>query len=308
MGRTSKALVGIFMPAYNQGKYIHEAIESLKKQTFQDFIVHIVDDGSTDNETPAILNHLNYEKAIVFPNKVNKGVVARSKQHFKLFDTKYILIFCADDILDSHFLEKTVSFLEKNKKYGAVSTNIRYFTEDPNAYYYTHEYSLEKMEIKHMLSKCNMLGSSLIRNKALKETDLSGGFTKYQDWDRWISMLEAGWKIGLINEPLFYYRQVSNSLSHTISIDSEIDVRRRMLKKHSKNYKKFYKEVFLDSQRMLLETINSKNWLDEQYHAQIAEIKKLKAENKKLKARHPLKSFFYLIKKAFKKLTPNSAK
>lgn len=98
-----EAMVGIFMPAYNQGKYINDALESLKNQTFQDFIVHIVDDGSNDGETPKILASIKYDKAKIFLSKINRGVPYRARTHYKKLMTKYILVFCADDVLEHIF-------------------------------------------------------------------------------------------------------------------------------------------------------------------------------------------------------------
>lgn len=273
-------MVGIFMPAYNQGKYIDDAIKSLRKQTFQDFVVHIVDDGSDDGETPEKLKSINYEKAEIFLPDENKGVAARAREHYKMFKTKYVLVFCADDVLAPTFLERTVEFLEKNPKCAVVSTNI---IELKNGEEYEHELNEEKMTLPHMLARCNCLGSSLMRKKALDEVDFSGGFKRYQDWDRYVSMFENGWKAGLISEHLFYYRQHGDSLSHSASIDDEMDIKEKMLKKHAKSYGKYYDTVILDLYHDLLEVQSGKNWLDDQYYKLNTEIKRLNNENKELK-------------------------
>lgn len=274
-----KVSVGIFMPAYNHGDYVAEAIRSLKKQTFQNFVVHIVDDGSDDGVTPQKLERIKYEKAKVFLNKENKGVAYRAREHYKKFKTKYVLVLCADDIIAPEFLEKTVKFLEENDEYGAVSTNIRFFSHDPKDYFYEQKYNEDLMNLEYVLARNQVLGSSLMRGKALEETDLSGGFVRYQDWDRWISMMEKGWKIGLVPEPLFYYRQLPTSLSHSASIGDELDIRAKLLEKHEKSYKKYYKDVILNMEYAFLEMKASKDWLDGEYHRLIkdnTEIKKSK--------------------------------
>lgn len=271
-----EATVGVFMPAYNQGQFIEEALDSLKCQTFQDFIVHIVDDGSNDGVTVEKMKSIDYEKAKVFLNVDNRGVAFRARQHYKMLNTDYVLVLCADDILAPTFLEKTVVFLTNKDDYGAVSTNYRLFNDNVEKYYYEGRYSEEKMNLKNELARNQVLGSSLMRRKALMETDLSGEFSRYQDWDRWISMLEKGWKIGLVDEPLFYYRQVQSSLSHSASIDDELKIRKQLLKKHKSSYKKYYDDVIINMEYAFLEMKESKDWLDGQYNW-------LKKENEELR-------------------------
>ena len=276
-------MVGIFMPAYNQGSFVDEAIDSLKKQTFQDFVVHIVDDGSNDGVTPEKLASIKYNKAELFLNNDNKGVVFRAKQHYKLFKTKYVLVLCADDILAPTFLEKTVKFLEENKEYGAVSVNLKVFKKSIDDGGAETKFDAMKMKLKYLLARNRVLGSSLMRREALLDTDLSGGFKRYQDWDRWISMLEAGWKIGLVPETLFYYRQVPSSLSHLASIEDELEIRRKLLTKHKKSYRLYYENVILDMEQAFLEVLGGKNWLEGQYEFLNKENDRLKKEVKNLK-------------------------
>lgn len=184
----NNARVGIFMPAYNQGNYIDETIDSLKKQTFQDFIVHIVDDGSNDGLTPGKLKSIKYSQSILFPNKENKGVSARAREHYKLLKNDYIMVLCADDKIAPTFLEKTVDFLENNPEYGACGTGVQHFGESDT-----------RVSIKDELTKLpgilvanGFLGSSLMRKKALNSINLGDDFVRFQDWERWIAMLQGG--------------------------------------------------------------------------------------------------------------------
>lgn len=278
--------VGIILTTYNKGVYILEAIESLKKQTFQDFEIHIVDDGSNDGVTPGIIRKLKYGKITeVFAHVDNRGVAIRQKEQYKIMNNKYLLILCGDDVLASTFLEKTVGFLEKHKDYGAISVNVKLFDKTPEDAFLVSEYSEEKITLPHLLARNHVLGSSLMRGKAIKEADLSGGFMRYQDWDRWISMMEKGWKIGLIKEPLFYYRQEPKSLSHTATIADEMEIRRKLLTKHKENYRRFYDEIIMDMEYAFLEMKEGKDWLDAQYYGHIGEIKKLKRQIEELSRR-----------------------
>ena len=207
-------------------------------------------------------------------------------------NNEYIFDFSGDDVLAPDFLEKTVKFLDKHKDYGAVSVNIKYFEKDIRECYAEQEYDAKTMNLPLVLARNRILGSSLMRKLALDETDLSGNFVRYQDWDRWISMLEAGWKIGLVPEFLFYYRHLQNSLYHSTTIQEELNIRKKILKKHKKNYIKYHAEIISEMEKNFLEMKQIKDWLDGQYIYLGKKIKILEDEkatiideNEKLKIR-----------------------
>lgn len=293
-------LVGISLLTYNQGKYLDASLAALKRQTFQDFEIHLIDDGSTDGVTPEIFAKVDYEKiSQKFPYKSNLGNAKRRFDAYQRLKNKYILDLSADDVLEPTFLEKTVRFLESHPKYGAVSVNLRLFNETPDDAYATTEFDPERMTLPRLLARNHVLGSSLMRKQALDETDLSGGFVRYQDWDRWLSMLEAGWQIGLVPEVLFDYRQNPNSLSHTAAVADEFAIREKILKKHSKSYAKYYESIILDMERAFLELQEGKNWLENQYNNHLAEIDRLNARITELEQNPTLR---HLVKFKAKKL------
>lgn len=264
--------VGIFMPAYNQGRYIHEAIKSLNQQTFQDFEVLIVDDGSTDGETPEILRSLDYPKAHVVHNSTNKGISIRTGQSLKRLKNEFLFILCADDMIEPTFIEESVTFLDKHPKHGAVATYIQEFGESDNLV----ELDPSRAKLPELLSNNHFLGSSMARRRAFSDIGFSAtdpDFRKHYDYDRWVSMLEAGWQLGIIPKPLFRYRILSTSLSRSIDVDHEVNFRRAFIKKHRGLFDAHYDSVLIDlyrrhfeSEKWLAELTKGHKWLDGQYH------------------------------------------
>ncbi len=280
------ARVGISLLAYNQGDYVDAAIQALKKQTYQDFEIFLVDDASDDGKTTEKLKKINYDKITKkFFFRENLGSAARRLEQYKSMKNEYFLDLCADDILAPEFLEKTVRFLDEHQDYGAVSVNIRLFREEISDYYSEHKFDEKKMILPFELARNQVLGSSLERRQAILDAKLDGEMMRYNDWERWISMMEAGWKIGLVPEFLFYYRQVDTSLSHSASIKDEMEIREKLLKKHAKSYQKYYKEVIINMEQAFLEVLDGKNWLEKQYENMGREIERLKKENEELKNR-----------------------
>lgn len=271
--------VGIALLAYNQGKYIDEAIESLRKQTFQDYEVLLIDDGSNDGFTPEKLESIQFEKiSKKFLHKTNIGGPKRRKQYDEKMQNEYILNFCGDDILAPTFLEKTVAFLDHNPKYGAVCTNLKIVDENNVHAAYEHKYDKDTMCFPDMLISCNMLGSSLIRRKALDGINLEWPLRRYYDWNRWNAMLNAGWKLGLVPESLFYYRQVEGSLSHSGNKEDDIAFRKELIKRYGDIYKKYYQEIIIQLYSRMAELQEGRDWLDAQYNNMQKEIERLNNE------------------------------
>ncbi|WP_214073504.1 glycosyltransferase family 2 protein [Mucilaginibacter sp. dw_454] len=96
-------LVSICMPAYNVDSFIEETIRSVISQTFKNWELIIVDDGSTDS-TPAILSK-TIDHRITVLSPANQGAAAARNLAYQKSAGKYIVFFDADDYMAPHFLE-----------------------------------------------------------------------------------------------------------------------------------------------------------------------------------------------------------
>lgn len=274
----SNTKVGIFMPAYNQGLYISEAIESLKKQTFQDFKVIIADDASTDGITVDILKKIRYEKGEVYFGEKNQGIGVLECVYLEKLNTEYVFVLNADDKLKPTYIEECVNYLDSHPGCGAVATLIECFGDIDRDI----EVDEDNLHLPNMLISNGFLGSALSRYQVMK--DLGFGikdkpFKKHSDYDRWVSMLEKGWDLGVIKKHLFLYRQLSTSLSHSINKSDELNFRSAFIDKHRKLFNKYYKYVILDLYKKNLDMVewekelSKKTWLDDQYQILNSKIK-----------------------------------
>jgi len=106
---TERETITVLMPAYNAGSYIREAIVSILEQTYTDFELLIVNDGSTDNTISVVMSF--NDPRIVLVNKDHHGIAAALNTGLRLCDTYYIARFDADDICMPDRLEKQFNFL-----------------------------------------------------------------------------------------------------------------------------------------------------------------------------------------------------
>lgn len=128
MTRVSAALVSVIMPCYNDGRYIKEAIDSLRRQTYSNFELIIVDDGSDDSETVSILSTLNDGKTTVLHTNHLRPAGARN-YGIERARGKYILPLDSDDTIEPTYLEKAVNVLETQPDIGVVYCQADLFGE-----------------------------------------------------------------------------------------------------------------------------------------------------------------------------------
>lgn len=98
----------IIIPAYNAANYIARCLDSLKKQTLNDFEVVIVDDGSSDNTLTVLKNYSNAQPQMMFQihHQENAGAGPTRNKALKLAKGDYIVFLDSDDYLDSDYLER----------------------------------------------------------------------------------------------------------------------------------------------------------------------------------------------------------
>ena len=225
-------LVTVYITNYNYGKYIRQSINSVLKQTYQNFELIIIDDGSTDN-SKKIIDQFSENKKVRVIYQKNKGLVISNNIAIKLCKGEYIVRLDADDWLDVNFLQIMISNITKTKDCALVFCN--YYETDTKGlvvkHIYRHEFSKVKLMDQPAHGAC-----SLINVKILKELGGYDNTLKCQDGvDLWIKIINK-YKVKSVNLPLFFYRQHSKNL--TKNTNNVLQNRNKILKKHSQNKNK----------------------------------------------------------------------
>lgn len=123
-------LISIIMPVYNCDAYIEESVRSLCQQTYTNFELIIINDGSED-KTAEKLSSIKDSRIQLVNMKTHKGLTSAFSEGYKLAKGVYILRHDGDDISTPKRLELQCSYLENNPKAAMVSCLISCFTPDP---------------------------------------------------------------------------------------------------------------------------------------------------------------------------------
>ena len=252
MTRVSAALVSVIMPCYNDGRYIKEAIDSLRRQTYSNFELIIVDDGSDDSETVSILSTLNDGKTTVLHTNHLRPAGARN-YGIERAGGKYILPLDSDDTIEPTYLEKAVNVLETQPDIGVVYCQADLFGEKSGRWELP-DYSRRAMLLDNIVFVTSMFYRSDWETVGGFKTNMDAGM---EDYDFWLSILELGREIYQIPEVLFHYRikPVSRTTSFQESCPQVQQIYRRIFENHKDFYKNNYDEVIPIMRDALIEQI-----------------------------------------------------
>ena len=123
-----KSKVTVAIPVYNDEKYLREAIDSILNQTYKDFILLIINDGSTDNSEDIIASYTD-KRIKLINHSCNMGRPAARNTALDAADTEYLAWMDADDISLPDRLQKQIAFLDSHPKISVCGSRVRYFHE-----------------------------------------------------------------------------------------------------------------------------------------------------------------------------------
>jgi glycosyltransferase involved in cell wall biosynthesis len=225
--------VSVITPCYNQARFLPESVASVVAQTYPDWELIIVDDGSPD-DTAAVAGALIAaypHHTIRLLRQANAGLSASRNAAIRAAQGAYILPLDADDAIEPRMLERTVPVLDTEPEVGFVYTDVRLFGADDSLIRH------EPYDLRTHLLNCQCHVSTLFRRRAWAQTagfrsSMSNG---YEDWDFWLSLAEFGWQGRHVAEPLFRYRRLPGSMLAR-KTPRDLEIRARIVLNHPRLY------------------------------------------------------------------------
>ncbi|MCP3178429.1 glycosyltransferase [Desulfuromonas sp. KJ2020] len=210
---SSSPKVSVLLSVYNGEKYLPEALDSIFAQTFQDFELIVVDDGSTDR-TPEILLQYRDSRTLIYRNQENMGLTRSLNLGLKFCRGDYVARMDADDISAPQRLERQVRFLEENPDHALVGSSYCILDDDGKKTGLV-EVLTDSESLKKGLIQQNWFGhgSVVMRRKALESV---GGYNEEylyaQDYDLFLRISEH-FEVANLSAPLFFWRKALGGIS-----------------------------------------------------------------------------------------------
>ena len=196
--------VSVIIPTYNRPKQLKRSIQSVLKQTYNDFDIIIVDDASTE-DISAVVKEFSDSRLRYHRLKKNKGAAGARNEGTRLSDSEYIAFQDSDDEWLPDKLEKQMNYLAKNQSYDLAYGKIRVISKNDDYIFPTREIEgdLEGNIYKYLLKR-NTIGTPtmLIKRECF---ELIGGFDEnlrcLEDWEFSIRFSQR-YNIGFVDEVL----------------------------------------------------------------------------------------------------------
>ncbi len=216
--------VSVIIPAYNAMTYLPETLESVLQQTFTDFEVIIVNDGSSDKIVQWADSLIDERVKLI--SQSNQGVSTARNTAINEARGEYIAFLDADDLWQPTKLEKQVQFLDNNSPVGLVATWMILTDEhgNPGAEVKIDfkQGNITKELIEISLIPCGSI--PMVRRSCFESAGLFDPTLRFgEDWEMW-TRIAIDYDFGLIKESLVYYRQhAKNSSKNSQEILPDFD-------------------------------------------------------------------------------------
>lgn len=240
--------ISIGIPVYNAENYLEAAIQSILSQSFIDWELIIVDDGSTDNSLE-IAKKYECANIHVYSDGINRKLPYRLNQITSLAKYDLVARMDADDIVMPERLKKQIDFLNKNKDIDLVSTGLVTINNENKVLGYRFtpsDYVPTVMDV--ITGRAGIIHASIL---ARKEWFLRNPYdeknVQAEDYQLWIdAFLKDDLKVGFIEEPLYCYREDLNvNLNKMLrGYTQQIFVLRSLHKKGHLSFMQLHKSIF----------------------------------------------------------------
>jgi glycosyltransferase involved in cell wall biosynthesis len=229
--------VSVVVPCYNQAKYLDLCLNSILKQTYNNWECIIINDGSTDNTIEIAKSWITKDNRFRLINQINKGLSKARNIGIKSAKGEFILPLDSDDYISDNYIEECITSFNQNKTIKLVYGKGEKFGAE-NGPWTLQNYSFKK------LLNSNMIFCAGMFRKA--DWFLTGGYDEsllngWEDWEFWINLLKDGGNVEQSNNCTFYYRIKNDSMVKSLE-DNRIEkvrIKEYVFHKHFRSYTNF---------------------------------------------------------------------
>jgi glycosyltransferase involved in cell wall biosynthesis len=220
--RKSQPLIGVCIPTFNDGNYLFESVQSILNQTYKNFVIYIINDGSEIKWHNLYKKAFSNNKKIIYSYQKNLGIVQTSQKLLNLCKenkkVKFIARMDADDISHPKRFEYQIDLILKNKfelvgcHFKRMNANKKIFEENlaplNNIHFFLH------LLIGSPFAHGSIIFSKNILKKKIDYTTANKNLSIFpEDYNFYIKCWHTNVKIGTVNKFLYFHRYHNSSYS-----------------------------------------------------------------------------------------------
>ena len=223
-----KPTISVLMPAFNVEKYIASAIESILNQSFLNFELIILDDGSNDGTAKIIDRYSDPRLKRIYLAK-NEGLVNARNILVGMAKGEYIAFLDSDDLADPRRLEMQLQYLIANNLDLCGTDHLVLYQATGKIKHSKQRHS--DADIRAMISVCSPLCNPSVmgRTEVFKRVPYLPGHDGAEDYVMWVNLALEGYRFGNVPENLITYRVHDSQISQvqSVKVNNIFDERRK---------------------------------------------------------------------------------
>lgn len=218
-----KPTISVVLPVYNGEEYLAEAIESVLAQSFENFELIIINDGSKDNSLSIIRRYMSQDKRIKLIDRENKGLVYSLNEGIRQARGEFIARMDADDICLPTRFEEQINYMQTHKL-DLCGSWIQPFTEDRILPIRKFPESHEDITITMIFFNCLAHPSMMVKSTVF--TNLNYDNEVAEDYQLWCNAILKGYRVGNTPKVLLKYREHIHQITKIKASELDSSVRK----------------------------------------------------------------------------------
>lgn len=243
-------LVSFIIPYFNAGSTIQETIDSIFNQSYLNFDIWIVNDGSTDQSSIDKLKDFEGINDINVLHIENAGPSVARNIAIKLSAAEYIVNLDADDLILKQTIQSALKEMKKDAKVGVVYGDISFFGGE-NFIRKQGEFILQNQLLWNQVAICCLIKKNVFETVGYFDEELSR--LGLEDWEFWLRVGSSNWSFCKMDEIHFQVRVLKDSRTFEVANQNLEKIKKIVASKHIDLWVKNYEEIFYQK-KMLLET------------------------------------------------------
>lgn len=257
--------VSFIIPYFNAGSTIQETIDSILNQSYPNYDIWIVNDGSTDQKSIEKLKELQKYNCITVLHQDNAGPSVARNLAIERSTADFFLPLDSDDLIAKDAIEKSIKIMLQETQVGAVYGDFHWFGAKEGLKKQA-EFQIEKQLLMNQIAV-----TALVRKKMWQDV---GGYDSFlsklglEDWEFWLKVGLSNWKLKNINEQFFSVRANENSRTYQVANKNLDQIKKYTYEKHAIALANQYEKLFYQK-KQLLETPDYRigHWMMKPYRS-----------------------------------------